>query len=78
MAEDLQLETWDLECERNNREHRTSENGNERLIVRRGQPFTITLHFSGREYQEGVDQLTFHVETGESSLMLLTHRPPPC
>ncbi|XP_034978245.1 protein-glutamine gamma-glutamyltransferase 2 [Zootoca vivipara] len=64
MAEDLQLETWDLECERNNRDHRTSENGNRQLIVRRGQPFTITLHFSGRAYQEGVDQLTFHVETG--------------
>ncbi|XP_061486749.1 protein-glutamine gamma-glutamyltransferase 2 [Rhineura floridana] len=64
MAEDLQLETWDLECERNNRDHRTSETGSQQLIVRRGQPFTITLYFTGRAYEEGVDKLTFYVETG--------------
>ncbi|XP_044310848.1 protein-glutamine gamma-glutamyltransferase 2 [Varanus komodoensis] len=64
MAEDLQLETWDLECEHNNQAHRTSEMGSQQLIVRRGQPFRITLHFSGRPYEEGVDKLTFNVETG--------------
>ncbi|NXW62135.1 TGM2 glutamyltransferase, partial [Eurystomus gularis] len=61
---DLVLETWDLQCERNGREHRTAEMGCQQLVVRRGQPFTITLHFSGRAYEEGVDKLAFNVETG--------------
>ncbi|NXJ83654.1 TGM2 glutamyltransferase, partial [Trogon melanurus] len=61
---DLVLETWDLQCERNGREHRTAEMGCQRLVVRRGQPFTITLSFSGRGYDEGVDKLAFNVETG--------------
>ncbi|XP_040464726.1 protein-glutamine gamma-glutamyltransferase 2 [Falco naumanni] len=64
MAEDLVLETWDLQCERNGREHRTAEMGCQQLVVRRGQPFIITLHFSGRGYEEGVDKLAFNVETG--------------
>ncbi|XP_068272552.1 protein-glutamine gamma-glutamyltransferase 2 [Nyctibius grandis] len=64
MAEDLVLETWDLQCERNGREHRTAAMGCQQLVVRRGQPFAITLHFSGRSYEEGVDKLAFNVETG--------------
>ncbi|XP_068006284.1 protein-glutamine gamma-glutamyltransferase 2 [Melanerpes formicivorus] len=64
MAEELVLETWDLQCERNGREHRTAEMGCQQLVVRRGQPFTITLHFSGRPYEEGVDKLAFDIETG--------------
>lgn len=62
---DLVLETWDLQCERNGREHRTAEMGTQQLVVRRGQPFTITLRFSGRGYEEGVDKLAFNVETGQ-------------
>lgn len=62
---ELVLETWDLQCESNGREHRTAEMGSRQLVVRRGQPFTITLHFSGRGYEEGVDKLAFNVETGE-------------
>ncbi|XP_065705788.1 protein-glutamine gamma-glutamyltransferase 2 isoform X1 [Patagioenas fasciata] len=61
---ELVLETWDLQCERNGQEHRTAEMGGQQLVVRRGQPFTITLHFSGRGYEEGVDKLAFNVETG--------------
>ncbi|NXV78682.1 TGM2 glutamyltransferase, partial [Atlantisia rogersi] len=61
---DLVLETWDLQCERNSREHRTVEIGRQQLVVRRGQPFSITLRFSGRSYEEGVDKLAFNVETG--------------
>ncbi|NWQ82868.1 TGM2 glutamyltransferase, partial [Columbina picui] len=61
---ELVLETWDLQCERNGREHRTAELGGQQLVVRRGQPFTITLRFSGRGYEEGVDKLAFNVETG--------------
>lgn len=62
---DLVLETWDLQSERNGREHRTAEMCGQQLVVRRGQPFTITLRFSGRAYEDGVDKLAFNVETGE-------------
>lgn len=62
---DLVLETWDLHCDRNGREHRTADMGCKQLVVRRGQPFTITLRFSGRGYEEGVDKLSFNVQTGE-------------
>ncbi|NXJ89693.1 TGM2 glutamyltransferase, partial [Corythaixoides concolor] len=61
---DLVLETWDLQREHNGREHRTAQMGCQQLVVRRGQPFAITLHFSGRGYEEGVDKLAFNVETG--------------
>ncbi|NXA03583.1 TGM2 glutamyltransferase, partial [Sapayoa aenigma] len=61
---DLVLDTWDLHLERNGREHRTADLGCKQLVVRRGQPFTITLHFSGRGYEEGVDKVAFNVETG--------------
>lgn len=61
---ELVLETCDLQCERNGREHRTAEMGSQQLVVRRGQPFTITLNFAGRGYEEGVDKLAFDVETG--------------
>ncbi|XP_027502107.1 protein-glutamine gamma-glutamyltransferase 2 [Corapipo altera] len=64
MAEDLVLDTWDLHLERNGREHRTADMGCKQLVVRRGQPFTITLRFSGRGYEEGVDKLAFNVDTG--------------
>ncbi|XP_071429142.1 protein-glutamine gamma-glutamyltransferase 2 [Pithys albifrons albifrons] len=64
MAEDLVLDTCDLHLERNGREHRTADMGCQQLVVRRGQPFTITLRFSGRGYDEGVDKLAFNVETG--------------
>lgn len=62
---DLVLETWDLHCDRNGREHRTADMGCTQLVLRRGQPFTITLRFSGRGYDEGVDKLSFNVQTGE-------------
>ncbi|XP_051488984.1 protein-glutamine gamma-glutamyltransferase 2 isoform X1 [Apus apus] len=64
MAEELVLETWDLQHEHNGQQHRTAQMGQQQLVVRRGQPFTITLHFSGRSYEEGVDKLAFNVETG--------------
>ncbi|NXO00427.1 TGM2 glutamyltransferase, partial [Rhinopomastus cyanomelas] len=61
---DLVVDTWDLQCERNGRDHRTEELSHQQLVVRRGQPFTITLSFSGRGYEEEVDKLAFNVETG--------------
>ncbi|KAL8179845.1 UNVERIFIED_CONTAM: lipase 2 [Gekko kuhli] len=68
MAEDLELQSWDLQCERNHRAHRTSEMGCQQLVVRRGQPFSLTLHFTGRSYEEGQDKLAFNVETGKCPL----------
>ncbi|KAK9405032.1 protein-glutamine gamma-glutamyltransferase 2-like [Crotalus adamanteus] len=76
MAEDLQLETWDLKWEENNQDHKTSEMGSHRLVVRRGQPFRITLHFAGRAYQEGVDRLTFIAETGPCPIETSGTRAP--
>lgn len=76
MAEDLELQTCDLECEHNNQEHHTADTGCQQLIVRRGQPFTITLHFAGREYEEGVDHLTFSVETGPCPIETSGTRSP--
>ncbi|XP_022524305.2 protein-glutamine gamma-glutamyltransferase 2 [Astyanax mexicanus] len=40
----VDLERVDLSCKVNNTEHQTDLNGVTRLIVRRGQPFTIILH----------------------------------
>ncbi|XP_039353705.1 protein-glutamine gamma-glutamyltransferase 2 [Mauremys reevesii] len=64
MAEDLVLELCNLECECNNQNHMTADMGSQKLVVRRGQSFTITLLFAGRGYKEGVDRLTLNVETG--------------
>ncbi|CAM4545927.1 protein-glutamine gamma-glutamyltransferase 2 isoform X1 [Lepidochelys kempii] len=64
MAEDLVLESCNLECESNNQNHMTADMGNQQLVVRRGQSFTITLLFTGRGYEEGVDKLALNVETG--------------
>lgn len=75
---DLVLEKWDLQRDRNGREHRTAEMGGQQLVVRRGQPFTITLCFSGRGYEEGVDKLAFNVETGECRRALRHERAPAC
>ncbi|KAM8798210.1 protein-glutamine gamma-glutamyltransferase 2 [Eudromia elegans] len=38
--------------------------GCRQLVVRRGQPFGLTLCFAGRGYEEGLDKLSFNVETG--------------
>ncbi|KAM4622658.1 protein-glutamine gamma-glutamyltransferase 2 [Discoglossus pictus] len=64
MAEDLVLESCDLDCATNNRNHHTGDTGCSRLVVRRGQPFQINIKFSPRGYQEGVDQLALNVNTG--------------
>ncbi|XP_029467085.1 protein-glutamine gamma-glutamyltransferase 2 isoform X2 [Rhinatrema bivittatum] len=66
MAQDLELERFDLECETNNRNHRTIETGCRRLVVRRGQPFIITLYFTSRGYEEGVDEIALNVQTDDA------------
>ncbi|CAN9512383.1 unnamed protein product [Ophioblennius macclurei] len=64
MAQTLDIERWNLECEFNNVDHRTDLNGTNRLIVRRGQPFTISLYLRSGSYQPGVSALDCVAETG--------------
>uniref|UniRef100_A0A8D2KXQ9 protein-glutamine gamma-glutamyltransferase n=1 Tax=Varanus komodoensis TaxID=61221 RepID=A0A8D2KXQ9_VARKO len=61
---ELQLMFIDWQCPSNNRQHRTAEMSNTRLITRRGQPFTFTLHFLSRGYQPGLDSIYLVAETG--------------
>ncbi|XP_053105281.1 protein-glutamine gamma-glutamyltransferase 5-like isoform X2 [Hemicordylus capensis] len=65
MAGGLQLEFVDWQSPANNLRHRTAEISSQRLLVRRGQPFTITLHFRARGYQPGVDSAHLVAETGD-------------
>ncbi|XP_068455148.1 protein-glutamine gamma-glutamyltransferase 2 [Clinocottus analis] len=64
MARDLDIDRWDLECEFNNADHRTDLNGAERLVVRRGQPFTISLVLRSGSFQPGLSSLDCIAETG--------------
>lgn len=62
----VEIERIDLACEENNTNHHTLLNGVDRLIVRRGQPFTITLHLKpGTHFQNGAD-INFIAKTGSS------------
>uniref|UniRef100_A0A8D3D5S1 Protein-glutamine gamma-glutamyltransferase 2 n=1 Tax=Scophthalmus maximus TaxID=52904 RepID=A0A8D3D5S1_SCOMX len=60
----LDIERWNLECEFNNTDHRTDLNGVDQLIVRRGQPFTISFYLRSGHFQPGVSSLEFVAETG--------------
>lgn len=64
MAQALDIDRWNLECEFNNLDHRTDLNGTDRLIVRRGQQFTISLYLRSGSYQPGVSTLDCVAETG--------------
>uniref|UniRef100_A0A3Q3KPZ9 Protein-glutamine gamma-glutamyltransferase 2 n=1 Tax=Monopterus albus TaxID=43700 RepID=A0A3Q3KPZ9_MONAL len=64
MAQALDIDRWDLECELNNTDHYTELNGLDRLIVRRGQPFTISLYLRSGSYQPGASSLECIAETG--------------
>nr|XP_040059889.1 protein-glutamine gamma-glutamyltransferase 2 [Gasterosteus aculeatus aculeatus] len=68
MAQALDIDHWNLECEFNNMDHSTDLNGADRLIVRRGQPFTISLYLYSGNYQPGVSSLDCIVETGPQPL----------
>lgn len=41
----LGIKSCDFQAARNNEEHHTKDISSRRLIVRRGQPFAIRLHF---------------------------------
>ncbi|XP_021544682.1 protein-glutamine gamma-glutamyltransferase 2 [Neomonachus schauinslandi] len=64
MAKDLVLKKCDLQLEVNGHDHHTADLCRERLVVRRGQPFRLTLHFEGRSYEASTDSLTFSAVTG--------------
>nr|XP_019941872.1 PREDICTED: protein-glutamine gamma-glutamyltransferase 2-like [Paralichthys olivaceus] len=64
MAQALDIDRWNLECESNNTDHRTDLNGVDRLIVRRGQLFTISLYLRSGNYQPGLSSLDIVAETG--------------
>lgn len=62
----VEIERIDLLCEVNNTDHNTQLNGVDRLIVRRGQPFTIHLHLrAGTHFQNGAN-VNFIAKTGLS------------
>lgn len=60
----LDIDRCDLECQYNNVEHRTDLNGIERLVVRRGQAFSVKLSLRSGSYQPGVSALDCVAETG--------------
>ncbi|XP_048406418.2 protein-glutamine gamma-glutamyltransferase 2-like [Stegostoma tigrinum] len=64
MAQVLELAATDYHCNVNNNAHRTADFGYSRLIVRRGDRFTLTLTFSGLGYESKRDRISLCVETG--------------
>ncbi|XP_076983781.1 protein-glutamine gamma-glutamyltransferase Z isoform X1 [Tamandua tetradactyla] len=73
MDQALELRSVDLQSPRNNKEHHTLEMGLTRLIVRRGQVFTVVLKFN-RDFRPQTDHLTFVAETGPEPSELLGTR----
>ncbi|KAM9067953.1 protein-glutamine gamma-glutamyltransferase 5 isoform 2-T2 [Sarcophilus harrisii] len=64
MAEGLEVSVSDFQYFQNNVQHHTEEISFQRLIVRRGQPFSITLYFKSRGFQSDMDKIIFITETG--------------
>lgn len=64
MAQALEIAHCDLQSHKNNALHHTEEISDNRLILRRGQPFLIALQFKARGFQAGTDNIAFSVETG--------------
>ncbi|XP_004861729.1 protein-glutamine gamma-glutamyltransferase Z [Heterocephalus glaber] len=69
----LELRSVDLHSARNNKGHHTQEMGVERLILRRGQLFSLQLSFN-RPFQAHRDHITFVAETGPEPSELLGTR----
>ncbi|XP_053174171.1 protein-glutamine gamma-glutamyltransferase 2-like [Scomber japonicus] len=66
MSQVLDIECCDLDIKNNSRYHHTEQCGEERLIVRRGQPFDVILHLKAgsHEFQASETSFTLIVETG--------------
>lgn len=65
----LDIERYDLDIKSNSRSHHTQLCGEERLIVRRGQPFNIILHLTAgsKDFKPGETGLTLIIETGTTN-----------
>ncbi|XP_008068130.1 protein-glutamine gamma-glutamyltransferase 5 isoform X2 [Carlito syrichta] len=66
MAQGLEVALTDLQSSRNNVRHHTEEISVDRLLVRRGQAFSLTLYFRNRGFQPGLDNIIFVVETEDA------------
>uniref|UniRef100_A0ABI7ZFR1 Transglutaminase-like domain-containing protein n=1 Tax=Felis catus TaxID=9685 RepID=A0ABI7ZFR1_FELCA len=64
MEQGLEVALTDLQSSWNNVRHHTEEISSDRLLVRRGQAFNITLYFRKRGFQPGLDNIIFVAETG--------------
>ncbi|XP_035513294.1 protein-glutamine gamma-glutamyltransferase 2-like [Morone saxatilis] len=66
MSQVLDIERCDLDIKSNSSSHHTELYGEERLIVRRGQPFNIILHLKpgSKEFTLAETSFTLIVETG--------------
>ncbi|XP_041601935.1 protein 4.2 isoform X2 [Vulpes lagopus] len=67
MGQALGIKTCDLQIARNNEEHHTKAISSQHLIVRRGQPFTIILHFQApvQAFIHTLKKVTLIAQTGE-------------
>ncbi|XP_001364606.1 protein 4.2 [Monodelphis domestica] len=67
MGQALYIQSCDLQIARNHEEHHTTGISSRRLIVRRGQPFTITLHFRPpvRGFFQVLKKVSLVAQTGE-------------
>ncbi|RMB95681.1 hypothetical protein DUI87_27793 [Hirundo rustica rustica] len=65
----LSIQKCDFMIPENNKNHHTEEISTERLIVRRGQPFTITLNFSApvHNYLQQMKRTFLIIQTGPHS-----------
>ncbi|XP_058521955.1 protein 4.2 isoform X2 [Ochotona princeps] len=67
MGQALGIKSCDLQAARNNEEHHTKAISSQHLIVRRGQPFTIVLHFRTpiRRFLPNLKKVALIAQTGE-------------
>ncbi|XP_016000439.1 erythrocyte membrane protein band 4.2 isoform X2 [Rousettus aegyptiacus] len=67
MGQALGIKSCDFQAARNNEEHHTKDISSRRLIVRRGQPFTIRLHFRApvQAFMPVLKKVALITQTGE-------------
>ncbi|XP_040825999.1 protein 4.2 isoform X2 [Ochotona curzoniae] len=67
MGQALAIKSCDLQAARNNEEHHTKAISSQHLIVRRGQPFTIVLHFRTpiHKFLPNLKKVALVAQTGE-------------
>ncbi|KAM5337204.1 protein 4.2 [Glossophaga mutica] len=67
MGQALGVKSCDFQAARNNEEHHTKDISSRRLVVRRGQPFTITLHFRApvHAFLPALKKVVLIAQTGE-------------